>query len=148
MSTFFVASSVAIRCVIACDKVKAPQVLATPVTQGRTAGGERRPPSATSRACRHAVRYTPPCHDRQCRPASPRVARRSVVSRTRLGRRGKWQCVLKDARRADWPQYHASIDAAHSEPMPRRLSPFTSHWAPNFPAVPTTPSGNGGTGRS
>lgn len=51
----------------------------------------------------------------------------------------EWQWLLKDADRADWPQYLALIESAHAEPKLRRLCPFTSHWALSFSDTPDYP---------
>jgi hypothetical protein len=56
----------------------------------------------------------------------------------------EWQWMLKDARKADWPEYQTLIEAAYAEPKLRRLYPYTSHWALGFAAAPnlsfSTPS--------
>lgn len=51
----------------------------------------------------------------------------------------EWQWLLKDADRADWPQYQALIESAHAEPKLRRLYPYTSHWALGFTEKPDVP---------
>ncbi len=52
----------------------------------------------------------------------------------------EWQCLLKDAGDADWPQYRALIESAHAEPKLRRLYPYTSHWALGFAEKPEGPN--------
>ncbi|MEY9875564.1 hypothetical protein ABH931_005068 [Streptacidiphilus sp. MAP12-33] len=56
----------------------------------------------------------------------------------------EWQSLLKDADRAEWPQYKALVEFAHAEPQLQRLYPYTSHWALGFAEQPdglySTPS--------
>ncbi|WP_285740405.1 DUF6193 family natural product biosynthesis protein [Kitasatospora phosalacinea] len=51
----------------------------------------------------------------------------------------EWQYLLKEADRADWPQYQALIESAHAEPRLRRLYPYTNHWALGFTEMPDAP---------
>ncbi|MFD4907558.1 DUF6193 family natural product biosynthesis protein [Kitasatospora purpeofusca] len=44
----------------------------------------------------------------------------------------EWQHLRTEAGEADWPEYHALIEAAYAEPALRGLYPFTSHWTLRF----------------
>lgn len=44
----------------------------------------------------------------------------------------EWQHLRTRAAEADWPGFHALIEAAYSEPTLRALYPFTSHWTVRF----------------
>ncbi|WP_131738946.1 DUF6193 family natural product biosynthesis protein [Actinomadura roseirufa] len=51
----------------------------------------------------------------------------------------EWQCLLKEAANAGWPQYQALIESAHADPRLRRLYPLTSHDALSFSNTPHYP---------
>lgn len=44
----------------------------------------------------------------------------------------EWQHLRTWAAEADWPEFHALIEAAYGEPALRALYPFTSHWTLRF----------------
>lgn len=44
----------------------------------------------------------------------------------------EWQHMRTEASEANWPEHHALIEAAYSDPVLRGLYPFTSHWTLRF----------------
>lgn len=51
----------------------------------------------------------------------------------------EWQHLRTRAAEADWPEFHALVEAAYREPALRALYPFTSHWTLRF-STNTRPS--------
>ncbi|MEU8122397.1 DUF6193 family natural product biosynthesis protein [Spirillospora sp. NPDC049024] len=51
----------------------------------------------------------------------------------------EWRWMLEEARKAEWPEFRALVEAVYAEPALRRFFPYTSHWALGFATAPDLP---------